>query len=109
MKRLIENGMFLRTCKNKSKCNHAIKNANAEEIRALCECAKNILIGNVSVSPHTLKKLRPYKKHLKFLSLKSNPIYKKKKVLQQGKGFFLPVLASIASTLVSSLLNKNGR
>ena len=48
------------------------------------------------------RKLSPYKNKIKYLALKKNSISRKKQMLQRGGGgFFVPLLATLASSLLS--------
>lgn len=105
MHRLVENQDFLNKCKHRKNCKHAIKNATSDEIKTICECVKNILVGNVPIHPTSVTRLKPYKKQLHTLALKKVPLYKKRQILQSGGGFFLPIIATLASSLISKLIN----
>jgi hypothetical protein len=105
MKRIIQNRVFLQKCKNKKNCKHLVKHASSDELRSICECAKNILKGHVRLNQGTVTKLRPFKKHLHKLSLKKVSLKTKRKILQQGSGFFLPLLGSIATSELTSVFN----
>lgn len=109
MKRLLENQLFFRKCRSSKHCRHVIKNATPEQVRSVCECAKNVYVGNIPLSRPVIEKLRPFKKELYKLSLKTVPIYKKKLILQKGGAFFLPILASIASALIGKLIKNHVR
>lgn len=76
----------------------AKKNCSAEFVKCLCECAKNILVGNVSLSPKHKRRLRLHKESLRKLSLKKTPLYKKKKIIQKG-GFLGAILGPIIKVL----------
>jgi len=107
MKRIQRNAKFLKKCS--TKCNKKLrtvfKNANADEIHTLSECAKNLLIGNIPITTRQKNRLRPYRKSLKFLALKKNSLSKKRGMLQRGGNFFIPLLATVAGSLLSKLLN----
>ena len=108
MKRLAENFHFIRKCKD-ARCNkrfrHVIKNANPEEIRTLSETAKNLLLGNIPMTPRQKLKLKPHKKKIKYLALKKNSISRKKRMLQRG-GFWIPLLATLAGSLVTDFIKQ---
>lgn len=81
-----------------------LHSANRECIDALCECALNILIGNIPLTPSQKKKLIPYKNHLRKLIDKKLSLKKKKGILSQRGGNFLsallgPVLQGLVSVL----------
>jgi hypothetical protein len=77
-------------------------------IHAIAECFHNIRLGNIKVTEKQKKVLRRNKKHLQLLVEKTVPIVKKRKVLVQRGGAFLPiVLPAILSFLLSNVI-KNG-
>ena len=98
---------------SKLRCQHKIKNcvngASNGELRALSDCAKNLYKRSVTLPTRTVNRLRPYKKQLKALSSKPLPIKKTRAIFNQKGGFaFVPILASIAASLLGSVLFKNG-
>ena len=75
-------------------------------IKCLCECALNILLGNVPLKTRERKRLRKYADVLRKLAdvRKRN---KKKIILQTGGGAFLPaLLVPIVTSVLSNLLIK---
>ena len=72
-------------------------------ITCLCECAKNILNGNVPLTPEEKEKLRPYKTHLRTLADKSVDHDRKRQILQRG-GFIGALLAPLAGAILGPLL-----
>ena len=76
-----------------------IQGANKELIACLCECALNVLNGNVHLKPSEKKKLLKYKRHLRALSNKKTPALKKKKLLRQKGGFLGALLTPVLSAL----------
>lgn len=74
-------------------------------IKALCECALNILKGNVPLSKRQKSRLSPYKKVVRELGKRSLPLYKKRRLLiQKGEGFLgflIPAAVSALSTLIN--------
>ena len=79
-----------------------IETLSDDTINALCDCACNIKGGNVPLSTHQFKSLKPYHKHLKLLSKKSTSQKKKRKTLQSG-GFLGFLLKPIAKLLFGGL------
>ena len=78
--------------------------ADRSLVECLCECADNILRGNVQLTQAQKTKLRRYQAGLRTLAKKSISLQKKKNVLQRG-GFLGSLLAPIAS-LVAPLIFK---
>jgi len=69
----------------------------------IVECVKNVLKGNVPLSPAQKKKLKSKKKHLRQMILKKTSLTKKRKLIQTG-GFLGALLGPIVSVL-GSLFN----
>ena len=84
---------------------------NDDCINYLCECVRNV--SDVKVFKNLPKKTRkqieksslPNKEKIKKVIKSSTSIKKKKKILQHGAGWFLPLL-SAAIPLISSLFGK---
>jgi len=74
-------------------------------ISCLCECSKNILKGNVSLSPAQKRNLRRHKKSLRELTLKK--ISKKKKIKILQKGGFLGALITPILSLLGGMLGSS--
>ena len=109
MKRLRENIGFIRKCartKCRLKFRDLIKKAKPEEIRTLGEAAKNLLLGNIPMTERQKNKLKSFRKQIKSVALKGNSISKKKRLLQRGGSFFIPLLANLAASILSSYLAK---
>jgi len=106
MKRLIRDREFLKSCctKHASLRRSRIRKASPQQIKTLCECARNVYKGNVPLPKRTVDKLRPYEKHLHELGFKKLKLDHKKRILQRGGAIFLPILAQIAAAIASSLL-----
>jgi hypothetical protein len=67
-------------------------------LTCLCECSKNILKGNVPLSPVQKRKLRRHRRSLRELTLKKISKKKKNKILQKG-GFLGALITPILSLL----------
>ena len=105
-KRLIKHKRFFRNCCNPRKCVEYLDNASTQEIDSLSEVAKNVLNGNVPLQKRAVDRLRPKKTLLQKLASKSISRKKKKQLLQSGSGLpLIPILASIASGVLSNFLN----
>jgi Mg/Co/Ni transporter MgtE len=84
---------------------------NDESINFLCECVRNVCDVNVfkNLPENTRKQIeknvQPSKKSVKKIIKSSTSVKKKKKILQHGSGWFLPLL-SAAIPLISSLFSK---
>lgn len=82
-----------------------LKNCNRNLLCCLCECAKNVLKGNVPMTKPQKCKLRRFKKKLRNLVSKKTRVTIKKKIIQSG-GFIGALLTPVLSFL-GSLLNTN--
>ena len=77
-----------------------------QTVKAISECALNVLKGNAKLTDYQKGKLKKYKKEVRYLSVGKNIRQKKKVIIQKGSGF-LPFLIGPALTLISSLLRKD--
>ena len=94
-------------CKGKPYiCKLIIEKADNSLIKCLCECAHNILKGNIELSKKDLKKLKRYRRKLHDLVNKKVSVKRKKKILQTGGilpailGPLLPAILPIASKIL---------
>lgn len=71
-----------------------LKVLDAKRIKSICECAFNLLRGNIEVrNKCTLRKLRQHKDVLRRLAKRGGSWTAKRRLLvQTGGGFFLPIL-----------------
>lgn len=73
-------------------------------IKHVCECALNLLKGNVPITRRQKTRLAPYKRTLRRLADKKVPLFKKRRLLvQKGEGFLsilIPAAVSLLSTLI---------
>ena len=84
-------------------CKAIIGAADHELMTCLCECAQNILNGNVPLTKSHLKYLQWYHSDMHTLAKKRAPKHKKKKILQKG-GFLSASLAPIAVEVLTKIL-----
>jgi hypothetical protein len=82
-----------------------VKNASSGELCAVCEISKNIVQGNIPVTPCQKRKLGRYKALLRTLSNRRVKLETKRKLLQQG-GAILPLLAPLVIPLITSLFSR---
>ena len=69
-----------------------------EFIKCICECVKNVLVGNVGLSKEDKRKLKRYKRSLRKLVLKKTSQTEKKRLVQSG-GFLGALLGPIVKVL----------
>lgn len=87
------------------KPNHRIavlKAADLDLIHSVCECAYNLLKGNVCINSSKKTKLKRFKNVLRRLVKKGESLKTKKRyIIQKGGGIFIPLLLS---TVLQALL-----
>jgi hypothetical protein len=74
------------------------RHCNPEFIKCICECVKNVLVGNVSLSKEHKKKLKRHRHSLRKLASKKTPLTVKKRIIQSG-GFLGALLGPIVKVL----------
>ena len=107
MSRRIKNNAETLTFLGRAKPNTAkaiIKTADCGLVNSLCECALNILHGNVPLSTKHRKRLMKHKDHMRVLVKGNISNQKKKQILQKG-GFLSALLPPIIGIL-GSLFNR---
>lgn len=80
-----------------------VRTATTEQIKCLCEICLNILVGNVPVN---IQKLKKHKNTLRKLAKKTCSIKKKKKLLINQTGGFLPLLAPAIVSALGGILGR---
>ena len=83
-----------------------LEHADPDFIRALCECAKNILQGNVKMASDEKSRLRKYQTKLRLLARKNVSVKQKRRKLQQTGGFLPALLAPLAASVLIPLLRQ---
>ena len=83
-----------------------LEHADPELIKALCECAHNILQGNVQMTPLEKTRLRKYKSKLRLIARKNVSVKQKRLKLQQTGGFLPALLAPLAANVIIPLLRQ---
>jgi hypothetical protein len=74
------------------------KHCSSEFINCICECAQNVLHGNVDLSEMHKRALKRHRKLLHKLVLKRTSLKNKKKIVQTG-GFLGALLGPIVKVL----------
>ena len=84
---------------------HFLQHADNSLIAAICECALNILKGNVELTKAQKAYLSRMKKFIRLLAKKSVSLKKKRKhIVQKGGSFLIPLLVNAAiSALITQL------
>jgi len=75
-----------------------LKVLDAQRIKSICECALNLLQGNIPLKDkRKVQKLRKYKSILRRLAARGESWVKKRRYLvQKGGGILIPILLSAA-------------
>lgn len=81
-----------------------LRKADPGIIRCICECALNVLCGNVPLKGSQRKKLRRHAPILRRLASKKSSWRSKKRFVVQSGGFLPLLLAPILGTLLSNLI-----
>ena len=96
------------TLKQLAKCKkhhchyHIIANASDELLDCLCECAFNVLKGNIALTESQHLKLKKHKHKLRELTWGKTRKNRKKEILQEG-GFLPSLLVPLISSLFALL------
>ena len=84
-----------------------LEEANSALVEHICECALNVLRENISLTVNHKKWLRKYVSVLRKLAEPSGTLKRKKSLLVQQGGSFLPaLLAPLLSTLLTTLVER---
>ena len=82
-----------------------LKKCSSSVIKTLCECAINVLRGNIPLTKSQKNRLSTHKRSLRKLSNKKIPLYKKRQLLVQRGDGFLSILLPTAISVISSLIH----
>ena len=92
-------------CKSK-KQQHILKVAGPDLVKAICDCALNVLRGTIPITSDQKKKLRPFKNVLRSLADPKKTVASKKKLLVQRGGsplMLIPLLAPIIKQVIDEI------
>lgn len=93
---------------NKEQREAVLRKADPSIIRCICECALNILRGNVPLKADQRKKLRRHAAVLRRLAANKGCWKSKKRYVVQSGGFLPLLIAPILGTLLSNLIGGRG-
>ena len=101
--RLRRNNDLLRALKTAkpSRRRELIRNADTDLVATVCECCKNVLVGNVPLSASQKRSLGKYKKVMRTLAGHNISLASKKKLFRKQKGGFV---ASLIPALLGPVL-----
>src|ERR1700759_120858 len=74
------------------------QHCSPEFVKCICECVKNVLVGNVKLTPEHKRRLKRHKRSLRKLVLKKTSLAQNKRIVQQG-GFLGALLGPIIKVL----------
>lgn len=89
---------------DKQRQKQLLKQANKDQIDSISEVALNLLKKNIPVNPQTKARLAKHKKDITYIASKG-PRAKRKKILVQRGGSFLPLVLSAVLPLILKQLN----
>ena len=85
---------------------HLIPTLNRNQLNTILEICKNFISKNLTTCPKIIRQLKPSKKEIKSISVKTT-LYKKKNILQsRSGGAILSVLIPLAASLIGSLISR---
>lgn len=84
-----------------------LASASDELIKAIVECVINTLNGNHKLNKDEKTKLSKYKNRLRALVNPKISFKSKRKLLIQKGGFIVPLLTSILSSVIGTLISNN--
>ncbi len=94
---------FLLKASPRQRC-EIIKLSNSDQVKAITDCVRNVMKGNVPVTREQKHKLKSYKRILRKLMNKKVGINKRKHILVNQKGGFFSALLAPILTVAGSLL-----
>ena len=83
-----------------------LRKADAKFVRRICECALNVLIGNVPLSKGHNSRLRKHAKVLRKLAASDITLQRRKNIIVQRGGFLPALLAPLIGTILANFVNK---
>lgn len=81
-----------------------LKNADKKLVCTICECVYNILKGNIPLEDKQKKKLSKHKTYLRKVVKQTKSWTGKRKIIQKGGNFLIPLLVPIIGTLIEKLI-----
>lgn len=83
-----------------------LRKADPKLVRRICECALNVLVGNVPLNKNHKSRLRKHAPTLRVLAKRNVTLARKKSLIVQRGGFLPALLAPIIGTVLASLIIK---
>lgn len=83
-----------------------LKKADTQLVRYICECALNVLQGNIPLTKGHKSRLRKHAGVLRKLVKPTGTFATKKKIIVQQGGFLPVLLAPLIGTILANLISK---
>lgn len=84
-----------------------LEKANLQFIKSIVECIENVMSGNIQLKRECKQKLKKYQAILRKIFNSENKLKKKKEIIVQNGGAFLPaLLVPVISILADRLLRR---
>jgi RNA polymerase-interacting CarD/CdnL/TRCF family regulator len=99
---------LLRLKDNEAERVEHIRRARSGEICTVCEIVKNLLRNpslRLQLTDSQRRTLKQFRKQLNDLIDRRVPTERKRKILQRGRGFIIPLIASLAGPVLSKLFS----
>lgn len=84
--------------------NALLKHADKHLVCTLCECVLNILEGNITLDDKQKKKYCKHKTFLRNIVKKTGNWKAKRKLIQKGGNFLIPLLLPVIGALLSKII-----
>jgi hypothetical protein len=94
----------LRTAKPKLR-KAKIANCEGDLVKAISECAINVLAGNIPLKQCQKRALKKYKCRLRKVADRHESIKKKQRYIVQNGGFLLPLLGAVLPAVLPAISN----
>lgn len=93
------------SCLPKKERQILLRYIDSKLIKCICECAYNVLRGNVPLDSEQKTRLRKHATVLRQLVRRGDTLKKKKKIVQTGGGAFLPsLLVPVLAAVLTEIL-----
>lgn len=108
VRRILRNKKFLEYYleADKKSRKHLLKGANKDQVDSLCEATLNIVKKNIPVDSNTKAVLCKHKHIIQDLTIKKKPLHKRKRLLVQKGGAFLPIILGTILPLIAEAIFK---
>ena len=88
---------------SRKRAREIIKHADKSLIEAIRQCITNVLNGVVSITPAQKASLKKFRKRLHSIASKKTPIKARKKLIQSGSGFIVPLISAVLPYIIGGV------